>query len=139
MTDHILPRNATDDYQPWMSNLPPPLAWRRRWRYPSAGRGDEAVVSELLAVILHELTDTAQSPVDELAVVGDALAIKDTGVQRLRVGQDDVLGAIRREQVGRPVGVWIFIQRHDAQGTDLDLGVQLLGQPEDHGTSCGIA
>ena len=100
----------------------------------AAGRGNELSVGELLPIIFHELSDRAQSTFNEPAVIGDAVAVHHARVQRLRVGQDDVLGAVCCEEMARPVGIWILVQRHRFQRASLDLRVEFLGESEDHHT-----
>src|SRR5947209_18258579 len=68
-----------------------------------AGRGNETIVDRSLAVCFHELAETTQGSLDEIAVVGDSLAIQHGGVERLRAGQQDVLRAGGNEQMSRPV------------------------------------
>ena len=89
-------------------------------------RGNEPLIGKRLPIVLHEFTDCAQRPCDETAVVGDTLAIHHARVQRLRVGYDDVLGAICREQVSGPVSIWILVQRLVAELASFDLRVELL-------------
>ena len=64
-----------------------------------------------MSVSFHELQDAAQSPVDELAVAVDALGVRHCAVERFRIAHEDVLFAIRNEQVGRPVRERVFVQR----------------------------
>ena len=67
-----------------------------------------------------------------IAVGRDALAVDHRRVERSRVSQEEVLCPARHEQVGRPVRQRVLVQRQRPQSSGLDLGVQLLRQPEDH-------
>ena len=67
------------------------------------------------------MSQAAQHLLDEPAVVGDTPAIHDAGIQRLGVGHDDVLRAIRREEMTRPVRIVIVVQRLLAEFARLDL------------------
>ena len=48
----------------------------------AAGRGDEPLIRKRLPVVFHKLTDGAQRPLDEAAVVGDPLAVHHARIQR---------------------------------------------------------
>ena len=77
-------------------------------------------------IVFHELTNDVQGQLDKLTVVRDALAKHHTRVKRSRVTHDDVLSAIRREEMARPIGIRIIVQRHLAELACLDLLVELL-------------
>ena len=64
--------------------------------------------------------------------VGDVVAVHHARVQRPRVAQDDVLSAIRREQVAGPVGIRVLIQWHLGQPASFEFLGEFLGKAEDH-------
>ncbi len=73
--------------------------------YHLARWDNELLVTERLPIVFHEFPDGVQSTLDELTVVGNAPPIHHAGVQRFRIRQDDVLGAICREKMARPVRI----------------------------------
>ncbi len=79
----------------------------------AASWGNETLVDELQPVVLHELTQGAQGPLDEVAVAGNASTVEDRRVKRGRVREDHELPAFSREDVPRPVGKGIWIERQN--------------------------
>jgi hypothetical protein len=73
----------------------------------AAGRGYKLVVAKGLSIVFHEFTEAAQHPFDEHAIKGNALAVQDGRVERLGVGDEDVLSSVCREQMARPIRVSI--------------------------------
>jgi hypothetical protein len=57
----------------------------------------------VLAVNLDSTGTHPRCPLEEVAVVDDALAVHRRGNQRLRVAQEDVLRSMYKEQMGGPV------------------------------------
>ena len=87
---------------------------------------DEPLVNKLLPIFFHEIPDVAQSPVHEPAIIRDPTSVHYRRVERLGVAEEDVLNSSRNEQMSRPVGVWVLVQRDRCQRSRLDLGGQLL-------------
>lgn len=79
------------------------------------------MVDGCLFIGLHEFPNVAQSTLDEMAVVRDSLARHHHGIERDGIADEDVLGPIREEEIGGPVGEWIVVKRKLRPGSSLIL------------------
>lgn len=81
-------------------------------------------LDELLAVVLHEVTNAIQGMPDKAAVIRDPFGVQHRRVQRFGVAQNDVLRPVGYEKLGRPIRKRILVERHFAQLAGLELGAE---------------
>ena len=95
-------------------------------------RRNQPLIQEFIPIVLHQFSHRAQSSLQKLVVIRNPPSKHHDGIERLRVGHDDVLNTLDGKQIGRPIKERMARWREACCWHDADLLTQVLGQSKNH-------